>query len=165
MTNPLKTLVYLERGEIRGGIEIFAERHVAALRAEGREVSVASTRAEYEAAKAEGFDEIIVHKCPDIATLEAFPPGKTTLYVHDHDPICPRSYAYTPLKRNCTRPSGLWPCLFCAPVCKTWRAALSRVLTQARRKRAMARLKAIVVISEFMKSRLVIKSDRSHVVL
>lgn len=101
------------------------------------------------------YDEIIVHKCSDVATLERFPPEKTTLYVHDHEPICPRSYAYTPLKHNCTRPSGVWPCLFCAPACRAWKAALGRVFTQRRRIKAMARMKRIVVISEFMKGRLV----------
>ena len=84
-----------------------------------------------------------------------FPPEKTTYYVHDHEPICPRGYAYTPLKHNCTRPGALWPCIFCAPACKSWKAALGRVFSQARRKRAMARFRKIVVISEFMKSRLV----------
>ena len=30
----MKILVYLEKSDVRGGIEIFAERHVARLRAE-----------------------------------------------------------------------------------------------------------------------------------
>ena len=148
----MKILVYIEKSGIRGGIEIFAERHVARLRDEGHEVVIA-TDARRETLDA--FDEIIVHKCSDIATLEGFPPEKTVYYVHDHDPICPRSYAYTPLKRNCTRAGGVWPCLFCAPLCRNWKAALKRVLSQSRRKRAMARFKKLVVISEFMKSRLV----------
>ena len=76
-------------------------------------------------------------------------------YVHDHEPICPRTYAYTPLKRNCTRAGGVWPCIFCAPLCRNWKGALRRVLSQSRRKRAMARFKKLVVISEFMKGRLV----------
>ena len=101
------------------------------------------------------FDEVVVHKCSDVATLESFPPEKTTYYVHDHEPICPRSYAYTPLKRNCTRPGGLWPCIFCAPLCRNWKSALNRVLSQERRKCAMARFRRLVVISEFMKGRLV----------
>ena len=147
----MRTLFYLEPSAVRGGIEIFAERHATALRAEGHAVDVASEiPADFSA-----WDEIVVHKCSDVAALERFPPEKTTLYVHDHDPICPRSYAYTPLRRNCTRASGLWPCLFCAPLCRNWRPALGRVLAQGRRKRAMARLRRIVVISEFMKSRLV----------
>ena len=147
----MRTLFYLEPSAVRGGIEIFAERHAAALRAEGHAVDVASEiPADFSA-----WDEIVVHKCSDVAALERFPPEKTTLYVHDHDPICPRSYAYTPLRRNCTRASGIWPCLFCAPLCRNWRPALGRVLAQGRRKRAMARLRRIVVISEFMKSRLV----------
>ena len=147
----MRTLFYLEPSAVRGGIEIFAERHAAALRAGGHAVDVASEiPADFSV-----WDEIVVHKCSDVAALERFPPEKTTLYVHDHDPICPRSYAYTPLRRNCTRASGLWPCLFCAPLCRNWRPALGRVLAQGRRKRAMARLRRIVVISEFMKSRLV----------
>ena len=147
----MRTLLYLEPSAARGGIEIFAERHAAALRAAGREVEIAHE----VPADLAPFDEIVVHKCTDLATLERFPPERTVLYVHDHDPICPRSYAYTPLRRNCTRASGLWPCLLCAPLCRAWRPALARVLAQGRRKRAMARLAKIVVISEFMKSRLV----------
>ena len=147
----MKILVYLEKSDVRGGIEIFAERHVARLRAEGHEVDVASDIRQ----EMGRYDEIVVHKCSDVSTLEKFPPEKTVYYVHDHEPICPRSYAYTPLKRNCTRPSGVWPCIFCAPLCRNWKPALNRVLSQERRKRAMARFRRLVVISEFMKGRLV----------
>ena len=147
----MKILVYLEKSDVRGGIEIFAERHVARLRADGHEVDVASDIRQ----EMGRYDEIIVHKCSDVATLEKFPPEKTVYYVHDHEPICPRTYAYTPLKRNCTRAGGLWPCIFCAPLCRNWKGALRRVLSQSRRKRAMAGFKKLVVISEFMKGRLV----------
>ena len=171
----MKILVYLERSDVRGGIEIFAERHIARLRAGGREVAVvddlrhetldaphvscrASKTAPVPNAREEppfgAFDEIIVHKCTDVATLEKFPPEKTILYVHDHEPICPRGYAYTPLKHNCTRPGGIWPCIFCAPLCRGWKAALGRVFSQKRRIAAMSKFKKIVVISQFMKSRL-----------
>ena len=164
----MKILVYVEKAAVRGGIEVFAERHVAALRAEGHEVEVASCFS-HKAPKGcpelcdlcvlcgektvslSDFDEIIVHKCSDVATLELFPPEKTVYYVHDHEPICPRGYAYTPLKRNCARAGGVWPCIFCAPLCRSWKAALGRVFSIA----AMSRFKKIVVISEFMKSRLV----------
>ena len=37
----MKILVYLEKSDVRGGIEVFAERHMARLRAEGHEVEVA----------------------------------------------------------------------------------------------------------------------------
>ncbi len=147
----MKILVYIERASVRGGIEIFAERHIARLRAEGHEVDVASDVHQEMGL----YDEIIVHKCSDVATLERFPPEKTVYYIHDHEPICPRSYAYTPLLHNCSRAGGVWPCLFCAPLCRNWKPALKRVLSQARRKRAMARFKKLVVISEFMKGRLV----------
>ena len=147
----MKILVYLEKSDVRGGIEIFAERHVARLRAEGHEVDVASDIRQ----EMGRYDEIVVHKCSDVSTLEKFPPEKTVYYVHDHEPICPRSYAYTPLKRNCTRPGGVWPCIFCAPLCRNWKPALNRVLSQERRKRAMAGFRKLVVISEFMKGRLV----------
>ena len=147
----MKILVYLEKSAVRGGIEVFAERHVARLRAEGHEVDVASD-IHREIGQC---DEIVVHKCSDVATLEKFPPEKTVYYVHDHEPICPRGYAYTPFKRNCTRAGGVWPCLFCAPACRSWKAALGRVFSQKRRIAAMSRFKKIVVISEFMKSRLV----------
>ena len=168
----MKILVYVEKAAVRGGIEIFAERHVARLRTEGHEVEVASCFS-HKAHKGcpklcdlcvlcgektvslSDFDEIIVHKCSDVATLELFPPEKTVYYVHDHEPICPRGYAYTPLKRNCARAGGVWPCIFCAPLCRGWKAALGRVFSQKRRIAAMSRFKKIVVISEFMKSRLV----------
>ena len=146
----MKILVFLEESSVRGGIEVFAERHVAQLRASGHEVDVVHSLSAFDS-----YDEVIVHKCSDVATLEKFPPEKTTYYVHDHEPICPRTYAYTPFRRNCARSSGLWPCLFCAPLCRSWKAALARVFAQGRRKRAMARFKRIVVISEFMKGRLV----------
>ena len=147
----MKILVFLERCAVRGGIEIFAERHIANLRANGHDVDVAHTLPEDFSA----YDEVIVHKCTDVSALGMFPPEKTVYYVHDHEPICPRTYAYTPFRRNCTRASGLWPCLLCAPVCRSWRAAFGRVLVQGRRKRTMARFRRIVVISEFMKGRLV----------
>ena len=149
----MKILVYLEKAAVRGGIEIFAERHVARLRAEGHRVEVADNLCGLDFS---AFDEIIVHKCADGATLERFPSEKTVYYVHDHDPICPRGYAYTPFRRNCSCPGGIWPCLFCAPLCRSWKIALARVLSQRRRKRAMMRFRKIVVISEFMKSRLVV---------
>ena len=156
----MKVFVYLEKSNVRGGIEVFAERHVARLRAEGHEVVVGDDLftqrcGEAEERKGCDFDEIVVHKCSDVVTLEKFPPEKTTYYVHDHEPICPRGYAYTPLKHNCSRPGGLWPCILCAPACRRWKAALGRVFSQSRRKKAMSKFKKIVVISEFMKSRLV----------
>ena len=178
----MRILVYLEKSDVRGGIEIFAERHVARLRAEGHEVDMweslelgawslermGATNCQLSATDPQfsilNYDEIIVHKCSDVATLERFPPEKTTLYVHDHEPICPRSYAYTPLKHNCTRPSGVWPCLFCAPACRAWKAALGRVFTQRRRIKAMARMKRIVVISAFMKSRLVVNGIPADII-
>ena len=167
----MKILIYLEKARVRGGIEVFAERHVARLRDEGHEVELwngvrqetrdVDDRVSCLAPNAKdlsvfsGFDEIIVHKCSDVATLEKFPAEKTVFYVHDHEPICPRAYAYTPLKHNCSRAGGVWPCIFCAPACRNWKAALGRVFSQKRRIAAMAKFKKIVVISEFMKSRLV----------
>ena len=152
----MKILVYIEKAAVRGGIEVFAERHVAELRAEGNKVEVIDNSSTPPLTHSQtSYDEIIVHKCSDVATLETFPPEKTIYYVHDHEPICPRGYAYTPLKRNCTRAGGVWPCIFCAPLCRGWKAALGRVFSQRKRIAAMSRFKKIVVISEFMKSRLV----------
>lgn len=147
----MRILVFLERSDVRGGIEVFAERHVETLRAGHNDVDVVSD----PPASFDPYDEIIVHKCADVDMLARFPPGKTTLYVHDHEPVCPRTYAYTPLRRNCSRSSGIWPCVFCAPLCRGWKAAFGRVLSQGRRKRIMSRFRRIVVISGFMKGRLV----------
>ena len=147
----MNVLLYLEDSAIRGGIEVFAERQAAALRASGASVELARVIPD----AFDSWDQIIVHKCSDAATLERFPPEKTTLFVHDHAPICPRTYAYTPLRHNCARPGSLWPCLLCAPLCKNAGAALGRVLSQKRRLRAMSRLRRIVVLSAFMKDRLV----------
>ena len=146
----MRILVWLEKSAVRGGIEVFAERHVARLRDMGHDVEFPVPRSPFPS-----FDEIVVHKCTDVATLEKFPPEKTVYYVHDHEPICPRGYAYTPLRRNCTRAGGVWPCIFCAPACRGWKAALGRVFSQKRRIAAMSKFRKIVVISEFMKSRLV----------
>ena len=145
----MKILVFLERSDVRGGIEIFAERHADKLRTAGHEVVISDRFDQGD------WDEIIVHKCSNVERLEKFPPEKTIYYVHDHEPICPRGYAYTPFRCNCSRPGGIWPCIFCAPACRNYRAALGRVFSQRRRIRAMSRFCKIVVISEFMKSRLV----------
>ena len=148
----MKNLLFLEKADVRGGIEIFAERQAKELRKEGHEVEILQT---FDQQAADSCDQIIVHKCTDVATLGKFPAEKTTCYVHDHEPICPRAYAYTPLRHNCTRSSGILPCLFCAPLCRSWKGALQRVLVQAKRKRILSRFSRIVVISEFMKGRLV----------
>ena len=148
----MKILLYLDPAPVRGGIEIYAERQAGHLRAAGHKVAIANRPD--PAARAQ-CDAVYVHKCASVADLAAFPPEKTTVYIHDHEPICPRTYAYTPLGHTCTRPGALWPCLFCAPACRDWRGALRRVLYQRRRKELLARVARIVVISEFMKSRLV----------
>ena len=147
----MRVLVFLERADVRGGIEVFAERHVERLRKDGCDVEVL-----HELPPSfDGYDEIIVHKCPDVDALARFPSERTVYYVHDHEPICPRTYAYTPFGHNCSRASGIWPCAVCAPLCRSWKAALGRVLSQRRRKRIMSGFRRIVVISEFMKGRLV----------
>ena len=147
----MRILVFLERADVRGGIEVFAERQVESLRAKGDSVDVV-----HELPPSfDGYGEIIVHKCRDVDVLAMFPPERTAYYVHDHEPICPRTYAYTPLGRNCSRASGIWPCAICAPLCRSWKAALGRVFSQGRRKKVMSRFRRIVVISEFMKGRLV----------
>ncbi|MBO4512393.1 MAG: glycosyltransferase [Victivallales bacterium] len=159
----MKILVFLEEAKVRGGIEIFAERHIAELKSEGHEVICLN---KLENVDFQVFDQIIVHKCGDVKTLATFPPDKTTYYIHDHEPICPRGYAYTPLKNNCTRPGGFWPCILCAPLCKDWKKGLSRTLSQNRRKSIISQFKEIVVISDFMKSRLVangIEAERIQV--
>ena len=145
--------VYVEQASVRGGIEIFADRQVAELRDLGRDVEVLKSIPEGEHPFAE-YGEVIVHKVSSVETLERFPAEKTVLYVHDHECICPRGYAYTPLGRNCRRPGGVWPCIMCAPLCRSWKAALGRVFSQRRRIAAMSRFRRIVVISEFMKGRL-----------
>ena len=158
----MRILVYIDKSDVRGGIEVFAERQVARLRAEGHDVDVVNDIGKVARPQVRGtrvpiddFDEIVVHKCTRVATLEMFPPEKTVCYIHDHEPICPRTYAYTPLGRNCVRPGGIWPCAFCAPLCRGWKGAFLRVLTQRRRLRVLSKFKKLVVISQFMKSRLV----------
>ena len=157
----MRILVFLERADVRGGIEVFAERQVESLRAKGDSVDVV-----HEIPPSfDGYGEIIVHKCPDVDVLAMFPPERTAYYVHDHEPICPRTYAYTPLGRNCSRASGIWPCAICAPLCRSWKTALGRVLAQGRRKKVMSRFRKIVVISEFMKGRLVANGIPSEIVV
>lgn len=150
----MKWLFHLEASVdgARGGIEVFAERHAARLRAAGHEVEF-SSRPDPEAFAR--VDRIVVHKCARVGDLAAFPPGKTECWIHDHEPICPRTYAYTLCRRNCARRGGVWPCLFCAPACRDWRGALRRVFAQRRRVALLARFDRLVVLSEFMKGRLV----------
>lgn len=147
----MKILFYLDPAPVRGGIEVFAERHAARLRGEGHEVEVVGRPDPAAYARA---DAIVVHKCVRLNDLASFPPEKTTVYIHDHEPICPRTYAYDLRRRNCSRASGVWPCLFCAPACRDWRGALRRVFAQRRRKALLSRMAKLVVISEFMKGRL-----------
>ena len=157
----MRILVFLERADVRGGIEVFAERQVESLRAKGDSVDVV-----HELPPSfDGYGEIIVHKCHDVDVLAMFPPERTAYYVHDHEPICPRTYAYTPFGRNCSRASGIWPCAICAPLCRSWKAALGRVLAQGRRKKVMSRFRKIVVISEFMKGRLVANGIPSEIIV
>jgi len=146
----MKIAVYLEEANVIGGIEIFAQRHMEELRAAGHEVVQFKMPGDFSA-----FDEVIVHKCSRLADLESLPADKVVYYVHDHEPICPRTYAYTPFGVNCKRSSSFFPCIFCACACRGWKAALRRVFAQNRRKEAMRRFKSIVVISNFMKGRLV----------
>ena len=147
----MKILVFADKAAARGGLEIFAERRAEALRADGHEVETAREAP----ADLSAWDRIEVHKCLDPAALERFPPEKTVVWVHDHEPVCPRRHAYTPLLRNCSRASGLWPCLFCAPFCRHPVAALGRVFSLRRRLRAMRRFARVVALSGFMKDRLV----------
>lgn len=151
----MRILEYSKSSGIRGGIEIFVERQARRLRDEGHHVEIAASPEELAKALASSqWDRVIVHKFGSPQVLETVPADKATLYVHDHDPICPRSYAYTPLMRNCTRSSGFFPCIFCAPLCRNWKRAMDRVLAQSRLKKAMARLDRIVTLSRFMKERL-----------
>ena len=149
----MRILSYVEESGLRGGIEVFAERQAEELRSRGHEVVLA--RAMPAADAIAGFDEVLVHKCSAVGDLERFPAEKTVLYVHDHEAVCPRSHAYTPLLHNCTRRGGIWPCAVCAALCRRPGAALKRVFSQRRRVAAMSRVREIVVISQFMKSRLV----------
>ena len=161
-----RMLLYVEAGNIRGGIEVFADRQAAQLRTDGHQVKTIGSREEAMRENWDAWDEVIVHKCPSVDVLALFPPTKTVCYVHDHEPICPNTRAYTPLKHNCTRAGGLFPCLFCAPLCRDWKTSLRRVFSQSRRIEIMSRLGRIVVLSEFMKSRLVangIPTDRISV--
>ena len=59
----MKIQVYLERSDVRGGIEVFAERHVAALRAEGHEVEGVGDRQTIKQSNGQTIDEVVVHKC------------------------------------------------------------------------------------------------------
>ena len=161
----MKKLVYLERGNICGGIEVFADRQIERLRRDGHVVELIGSHDAAACVAWSDWEEVIVHKCPDVETLALFPPGKTVCYIHDHEPICPNTHAYTPLKRNCTCAAGFLPCIFCAPVCRDWKGALRRVFSQKRRLRVLAQMKRLVVLSEFMKSRLVVNGMSSERIL
>ena len=147
----MNILFYLEGNRWWGGNEVLAGRQAARLRAEGHEV-VFLHRPDPEAFAQAG--RIVVHKCPAAGVLALFPPEKTDVWLHDYEAVCPRWHGYPPFRWSCNRAAGWWPCLFCAPVCRDWRGALKRLSGQRRLLDLLRRMRRLVVISHFMKGRL-----------
>ena len=64
----MRILVWLEKSEVRGGIEVFAERHVAQLRAEGHEVELLSRSP---------FPPLLGHRLWRLASLGGYVPNSS----------------------------------------------------------------------------------------
>ena len=148
----MKFVFYLEENDWWGGNEVLAERQARKLRAEGHGVLFLHRP---DAAVFAGADRIVVHKCLSPEVLALFPPEKTDVWLHDHEAVCPRWHGYPPFRWSCNCAAGWWPCLFCAPVCRDWRGALERLAGQRRRLDLLRRMRRLVVVSRFMKGRLV----------
>jgi len=148
----VKAVFYLEENQWWGGNEVLADRQAERLRAEGWEVSFLH---EPDPAAFAAADRLIVHKCNDPEVLSLFPPEKTEVWLHDHAAVCPRWHGYTPFGRHCTRAAGWWPCAFCAPVCRDWRGAIKRLAGHRRLLGILRKMHRLVVVSQFMKGRLV----------
>lgn len=118
---------------IIGGIERYMERTALLLRRNGFTVDccyaekvrdserflAAFDRTETisEAMKHSGqYDLTVLHKVRDAAAVRALrEPGRTAVFVHDHEYYCPRKSYYLPFTRkNCSRPYREFTCGCCA---------------------------------------------------
>ena len=99
-----------------GGLERFAERAAAALRAQGHAVDVAGD----PPAELDDCDFVLMQKIPptvaDLRRLKARYGERLHFYAHDHELYCLRRHYYDPLRRLCDRTYSFLPCRACAAV-------------------------------------------------
>jgi len=99
-----------------GGLERFAERSAAALRAAGHVVDVVGDPPQ----DLDDRDFVLMQKIPptvaDIRRLKARYGERLHFYAHDHELYCLRRHYYDPLRRPCGRMYSFFPCRLCASV-------------------------------------------------
>ena len=99
-----------------GGLERFAERSAAALRAAGHVVDVVGDPPQ----DLDDRDFVLMQKIPptvaDIRRLKARYGERLHFYAHDHELYCLRRHYYDPLRRPCDRTYSFFPCRLCASV-------------------------------------------------
>ncbi|NMA20547.1 MAG: glycosyltransferase family 4 protein, partial [Lentisphaerae bacterium] len=110
------------------------------------------------------YSLIAVHKLSEPELLDRLLhkfKEKLVLFVHDHDPYCPRSYYYIPFgRRNCQRAYHPLVCSACAMVSnpRSWpngvSGKLKHVLSFAKNLHRYREFPKVVVLSEFMRQNL-----------
>ena len=99
-----------------GGLERFAERAAAALRAQGHAVDVVGDPPR----ELDGRDLVLMQKIPptvaDLRRLKDRYGDKLRFYAHDHELYCLRRHYYDPFRRLCDRTYSFFPCRLCAAV-------------------------------------------------
>ena len=99
-----------------GGLERFAERAAAALRAQGHVVDVVGDPPR----ELDDRDFVLMQKIPptvaDLRRLKARYGDRLRFYAHDHALYCLRRHYYDPFRRLCDRTYSFFPCRLCAAV-------------------------------------------------
>ena len=99
-----------------GGLERFAERAAAALRAAGHEVDVTGDPPR----ELDDRDLVLMQKIPptvaDLRRLKSRYGDMLRFYAHDHELYCLRRHYYDPFRRLCDRTYSFFPCRLCAAV-------------------------------------------------
>ncbi len=116
-------------------------------------------------AAAANYDLVAVHKIYDAdwlrKILAAFA-DKLALFVHDHEPYCPRRYYYTPFgRRNCQRRYSWLPCTACALMTSprhwqqgAWAQGRGIAVEFPARLDLFRQFPRVVVLSDFMRGNL-----------
>ncbi|MBP5791054.1 MAG: glycosyltransferase family 4 protein [Kiritimatiellae bacterium] len=102
-----------------GGLERFAERAAAALRAAGHTVDVVGD----PPSELDDRDFVLMQKIPptvaDLKRLKSRYGERLHFYAHDHELYCLRRHYYDPLRRLCDRTYSFFPCRVCAAVTRS----------------------------------------------
>lgn len=99
-----------------GGLERFAERAAAALRADGHVVDTVGD----PPLELDDRDFVLMQKIPptvaDLKRLKTRYGEKLHFYAHDHELYCLRRHYYDPFRHLCDRTYSFFPCRVCAAV-------------------------------------------------